>query len=94
MKLKSDIWTHPEPVTMVTTPRRRQAHYMDGVIFAVAVMALCGVCIEAAYNYGYTHGQAAKVCASVPGEKVVSTTADTCTYANAYGRAVKTRRAM
>lgn len=98
MKHKSDIWTHPEPVTMVVTPRtpprRRQAHYADGVIFAVSVFALIALTVEAAYSYGYTHGQAAKVCASVPGEKVVSSMANTCTYASAYGRATKTRSAI
>ncbi len=46
------------------------------------------------FNHGYTHGQAARVCAIVPGQQVVSTTADTCTYANAYGRATKQRKAI
>lgn len=94
MNPKSDIRDYLNTTAASIPPRRRQAHYMDGVIFAVAVIALCGLCIDAAYDYGYAKGQDAKKCATVPGEKVVSTTAGTCTYANAYGWATKTRRTM
>ena len=66
----------------------------ERLIFLLAILATMFFIGKGLYNYGYTHGQAAKVCASVPGEKVVSTTADTCTYANAYGRATKQRKAI
>lgn len=47
-----------------------------------------------AFDCGYNTGKAApKQCASVQGQQVVSTTADTCTYANSFGRATTKRRA-
>lgn len=76
----------------MNTPR--STWLAERIIFVMAILATMYYVGDAIYNYGYTHGQSAKVCASVPGEKVVSTTADTCTYANAYGRATKIRRAM
>ena len=72
----------------------RSTALAERLIILLAILATMYYIGDAIYNYGYTHGQAAKVCASVPGQQVVSTTADTCAYANAYGRATRTRRAM
>lgn len=66
----------------------------ERLIFLLAILATMFFIGKGLYNYGYTHGQAAKVCASVPGQQVVSSTADVCTYANAYGRATKQRKAI
>lgn len=71
----------------------RSTWLAERIIFIVAILATMYYIGDALYSYGYTHGQAARVCAIVPGQQVVSSTADTCTYANAYGRATKTRRA-
>lgn len=64
----------------------------------VIIVSLAGV-FFAGRDYGQTEMKLAmskvpKVCAIVPGEQVVSSTADTCTYASSYGRATRTRRAM
>ena len=59
------------------------------MIFRIAIVVLMGLCIEAGYQYGKQ--EVAKQCAVVPGEQVVSTTANTCTYATSYGRAIKVR---
>lgn len=66
----------------------------ERLIFLLAILATMFFIGKGLYNYGYTHGQAAKVCAAVPGQQVVSSTADSCTYANAYGRATKQRKAI
>lgn len=58
--------------------------HADRIVFYVCLLALIGLMIEAGYQYG--KAEAAKQCATVPGQQVVSTTADTCTYASAYGR--------
>lgn len=48
-----------------------------------------------AFDWGRDVGRdEPKVCARVPGQQVVSSTVDSCTYATAYGRATRTRRAM
>ncbi len=61
---------------------------------AVCLLAAAVLYGDAMYRHGVNHGTAApKVCASVPGHQVVSTTHDTCNYAVAYGRAIKKRRA-
>lgn len=61
---------------------------------AVCWLAIAVLYGDAMYQHGVSHGTAApKVCASVPGEQVVSTVADTCTYAVSFGRATKKRRA-
>lgn len=76
----------------MNTPR--STRLAERLIFITALLATMYYIGDALYNYGFTHGQAARVCAIVPGQQVVSTTADTCTYANAYGRATKKRKAI
>jgi hypothetical protein len=66
----------------------------ERLIVLLAILATMFFIGKGLYNYGYTHGQSAKVCASVPGQQVVSSTVDTCTYANAYGRSVRVRKAI
>jgi len=62
---------------------------------AVVVLSTWAVTLYIAYDFGLQDGQdMPKVCARVPGHEVVSSTVDTCTYATAYGRATKVRRAM
>lgn len=76
----------------MNTPR--STWLAERIIFIVAILAIMYCIGDSIYNYSFTHGQAARVCAIVPGQQVVSTTADTCTYANAYGRATKKRKAI
>ncbi len=76
----------------MNTPR--STWLAERIIFIVAILATMYYIGDSIYNYGFTHGQAARVCAIVPGQQLVSTTADTCTYANAYGRATKKRKAI
>ena len=67
--------------------------YADRIVFWACVIIGVGLYTDGVYQYGYKHGQALKVCAVVPGQQVVSSTADVCTYANSYGRATTKRRA-
>lgn len=61
----------------------------------VVVTCIWGATLYGALEYGRFLGrQEPKKCAAVPGEQVVSSTADRCTYAASYGRATKTRRAL
>ena len=66
----------------------------DKVVFWVCVVSSLILYTHLIWEDGYAAGKnAPKVCASVPGQQVVSTTADTCTYANSYGRSTTKRRA-
>lgn len=68
--------------------------YADRIVFWVCVVSTLILYTHSVYEYGVEHGTAApKKCASVPGQQVVSTTHDTCTYASAFGRATNKRRA-
>lgn len=68
--------------------------YADRIVFWVCAALLFVFYTQAVYDYGHTHGQAEpRKCASVQGQQVVSTTAETCTYAAVYGRAITKRRA-
>lgn len=61
------------------------------VVYILAVAVLYG---QEMYDLGVRHTrEEPKKCAVVPGEQVVSTLADSCTYANAFGRATTKRRA-
>lgn len=67
---------------------------LDRVVFWVCLTALVAIYTIEVHDYGYRKGLSVpKQCASVPGQQVVSTTAETCTYAAAYGRATTKRRA-
>lgn len=67
----------------------------DRIVFWVCAVLGFVFYTQAVYDYGRRHGRAEpRQCASVPGERVVSTTAEVCTYASDYGRATKKRRAM
>ncbi len=47
-----------------------------------------------AFDYGLATGKAEpRKCATVQGQQVVSSTAETCTYASEFGRATTKRRA-
>lgn len=62
---------------------------------AVVIISTWIVTLYIALDYGMDLGRdEPKVCARVPGQQVVSSTVDSCTYATAYGRATRTRRAM
>ncbi len=66
----------------------------DQIIFWTALIVAFVFYTMAVYDYGHNHGTVApRTCASVPGQQVVSTTAETCTYAAAFGRATTKRRA-
>lgn len=68
--------------------------YADRIVFWVCSAILFVAYTEAVYRYGVTHGKAEpKQCAAVQGQQVVSSTAEVCTYANAFGRATTKRRA-
>ena len=88
MKLQSDIWTHPEPVTQVRTPTRSPRHYLRGVAFVAAILGIVALSVEAGYQYG--RDEAMREC---PAVKVVSTVGQTCVYASAYGIAVANSQA-
>lgn len=61
----------------------------------VFVLCLVSFAVFTSYEVGYSHAaNATKVCAVVPGEQVVSSTADTCTYARSFWLATKKRRAI
>lgn len=71
-------------------------------IFQIALYIIVIVFVSAIYFVGFENGKyeakrecdrTPKVCAVVPGEKVVSTTADGCTYANSFGLSTRNRRA-
>lgn len=68
--------------------------YADRIVFWVCLIVALGFYTAAVHSHGYQAGiEAPKVCAVVPGKQVVSSTADTCTYASAFGRATSKRRA-
>ena len=41
----------------------------ERLIVLLAILATMFFIGKGLYNYGYTHGQSAKVCASVPGQR-------------------------
>ena len=66
----------------------------DKIVFWTCVASNLILYTHMVWEDGYNSGKAApKTCASVPGQQVVSTTAETCTYANSFGRATTKRRA-
>lgn len=68
--------------------------YADRIVFWICSALLFVFYTQAVYELGSTHGKAEpRKCASVQGQQVVSTTAETCTYANSFGRATTKRRA-
>lgn len=68
--------------------------FADAVVFWLCLFLFICVVIQTTYDFGYCKGLAVpKQCASVPGQLVVSTTAEVCTYAATYGRATTKRRA-
>ena len=67
----------------------------DSIIFWLCLILALVFYTQTVYDLGRTHGRAEpKKCAAVQGMEVVSSTADVCTYANAYGRATKQRKAI
>jgi hypothetical protein len=80
-------------------PRRKPNQIVSALLFWGAVLFASALILRSTYNRGVEAGVEVgvakpKVCASVPGQQVVSSTADTCTYASAYGRATKKRKAI
>lgn len=71
----------------------KTTRYADRLIVIFAYFCAALLYGETMYQYGKTQGQALK-CAEVPGKEVVSTTKDTCTYANSYGRSTIKRAAI
>lgn len=68
--------------------------YADRIVFWSCLILTLIIYTMIVWEDGYAAGKnLPKQCASVPGKEVVSSTADTCTYANAYGRAATKRRA-
>lgn len=67
----------------------------DQAVFVACIIGLIALCINAGYNYGYEQGVKDRPCATVAGEKVISSSAGVCYYVlSNYGRAVKARRAL
>ncbi len=68
--------------------------FADRVVVGVCAIVSIGLYTHLVWEDGFTAGRVApRKCASVEGKEVVSTTAETCTYANSYGRATNKRRA-
>lgn len=66
----------------------------DRIVFWMCLAVAFMFYTIAVYLHGVTHGKAEpKVCASVPGAQVISSTHEVCTYASSYGRATTKRRA-
>jgi hypothetical protein len=66
----------------------------DRVVFWVCVISTLILYTHLVWEDGYAAGKnLPKQCAKVPGKEVVSSTADTCTYANSFGRSTTKRRA-
>lgn len=87
----------PRLKVRIPLPRPEGAfvRFLGIVIFVLILSVVLAVSADNAYHRGFKDGAAKpKVCASVPGEIVVSTTDEICTYANAYGRAIRKRRAI
>lgn len=62
---------------------------------AVVISSTWLTTLYIAFDYGMELGRdEPKVCARVPGEQVISSTISRCTYANSYGRATRSRRAI
>lgn len=76
-----------EPVYIIP-----QAFFRDAVVVITSTWL---VTLYSALDYGMELGRdEPKVCARVPGEQVISSTISRCTYANSYGRATRSRRAI
>lgn len=74
--------------------RRDPNRYADRIVFWSCLILSIILYTLTVWDDGYAAGKnAPKSCASVPGQQVVSTTAETCTYANSFGRATTKRRA-
>jgi len=73
----------------------RPAFTLEGLVFALAVFGMIAMSLDAAYTIGIAKGVeiGRKQCAVVPGKQVTSSTPDSCTYANAYGRSTEKRKA-
>lgn len=66
----------------------------DRIVFWICLTLAFIFYSQAMYDFAYERGLSVpRKCASVPGQQVVSTTAETCTYANSFGRATTKRRA-
>ena len=65
----------------------------DIAVLVFTVLSTSAVGIVGGFNIGVSVGSEAKQCATFPGAQIISSTADSCTYANAYGRATFRRNA-
>lgn len=75
--------------------RRDPNHFADRVVFLVCLLGVLVFYTQAVHDLGFNRGRAEpKKCAEVHGKQVVSTTAEVCTYANAFGRSVIKRKAI
>ena len=65
------------------------------IIFVFYTFAIAWLAHEIGYEVGYVDGRGTRrACAKVEGETVISSNADTCTYARAWGVAVWKRKAL
>ena len=68
--------------------------YADRIVFWVCVVSTLILYTHLIWEDGFNSGKAEpRKCAVVSGQQVVSSTADVCVYANAFGRATTKRRA-
>jgi len=69
--------------------------WINVLVISVCTGLLVILAVHDIYQLGYERGLSApKKCAMVEGERVVSSTADTCTYASSYGFSTKRRAAL
>lgn len=67
---------------------------IEGIVFVLALCGMIWIGLQSAYSIGLARGIdiGRKQCAIAPGQQVTSSTPDSCTYANTYGRSTEKRK--